>query len=146
MIELLNFIPSVFSYKFQSIELLRRAATHASYSEENNKALSVLGASVIETSVSLSALCNEIETSAKDLNHRIAEISKVETSCAPDGMWLGLQKIVRVSPKTNSSTPAVVCGTFRAILGAIAIDKGNSDEAGSVFWYVHGGGKKRVAM
>ncbi|KAA8540843.1 hypothetical protein F0562_024806 [Nyssa sinensis] len=133
------FIYFLFSYSFQSIGLLRRAMTHSSYSEENNRALSVLGADVIETSVALRSLGKNIEISAKDLNRQISEISKVEKSCAVDGMRLGLQKVVRVSPKTNSSTPAVVCGAFRAIFGAIAIDTGKSDDAGSVFWSVHGG-------
>lgn len=113
--------------------------THASFSEENNKALGVLGASVIETSAALRYLGKDIDLSAKDLTLRLSEISKVETSCAADGNRLGLQKIIRVSPKTDSSTPAVVCGAFRAIIGAIAIDAENSDDAGKVFWVVHGG-------
>lgn len=132
------------SYKFERVDLLRRAMTHSSYSEENNKALSILGERVIETSVSLSSLVKDIDITAKDLNKKISEISKVDASCAFDGLRLGLQKVVRVSRKTNSSTPAVVCGTFRAIFGAIAIDKGNSDDAGSVFWYIHGAGKGRA--
>jgi dsRNA-specific ribonuclease len=130
---------SIFSYTFQSIGLLRRAMTHGSFSEENNRALSILGANVIETFVSLRSLGTDIDISAKELNRRIAEISTVESSCLVDGMRLGLQKVVRVSPKTNSSTPAVVCGAFRAIFGAIAIDTGKSDDAGKVFWSVHGG-------
>ncbi|RVW52838.1 Protein nuclear fusion defective 2 [Vitis vinifera] len=112
--------------------------THSSFSEENNKALSILGASTIETSVSLQYLKKDIEASAKDLNRRISEISQVESSCAVDAMRLGLQKVIRVSPKTNASTPAVVCGAFRAIFGAIAMDTGKSDDAGKVFWSVHG--------
>lgn len=130
---------SIFSYTFQSIGLLRRAMTHGSFSEENNRALSILGANVIETFVSLRLLGTDIDISAKELNRRIEEISTVESSCLVDGMRLGLQKVVRVSPKTNSSTPAVVCGAFRAIFGAIAIDTGKSDDAGKVFWRVHGG-------
>ncbi|XP_034672915.1 protein NUCLEAR FUSION DEFECTIVE 2 [Vitis riparia] len=125
-------------YTFQSIGLLRRAMTHSSFSEENNKALSILGANTIETSVSLQYLKKDIEASAKDLNRRISEISQVESSCAVDAMRLGLQKVIRVSPKTNASTPAVVCGAFRAIFGAIAMDTGKSDDAGKVFWSVHG--------
>ncbi|XP_062169271.1 protein NUCLEAR FUSION DEFECTIVE 2 isoform X2 [Alnus glutinosa] len=126
-------------YTFQSIGLLRRAMTHASFSEENNRALSILGANVIETSVSLRLLGMDIDISAKDLNRHIAEISTMESSCLADGIRLGLQKVVRVSPKTDSSAPAVVCGAFRAIFGAIAIDAGKSDDAGKVFWGVHGG-------
>ncbi|KAL8091644.1 hypothetical protein AgCh_034050 [Apium graveolens] len=132
------------SYTFERVDLLRRAMTHCSFSEENNKAFSILGEKVIEASVSLSSLVNDIDITPKDLNKRISELSKVEASCSFDGFQLGLHKVVRVSRKTNSSTPAVVCASFRAIFGAIAIDKRNSDDAGSVFWYVHAGGKGRA--
>lgn len=111
--------------------------THSSFSEENNRALSMLGASIIQTSASMYYLQRDIDISSKDLSLRLTEISKVET-CAVDGTRLGLQNIVRVSPKTDSSAPSVVCGAFRAIFGAIAIDTGKSDDAGSFFWDVHG--------
>ncbi|KAK9278475.1 hypothetical protein L1049_028041 [Liquidambar formosana] len=126
------------NHTFQDIGLLRRAMTHASYSEENNKALSVLGTFIIETSVSLHYLRKNIDISGKDLSRRVAEISKVNSSCAVDAMRLGLHKVIRVSPKTDSSAPAVVCSGFRAIFGAVAIDTGKSDDAKKVFWYVHG--------
>ncbi|KAK4568480.1 hypothetical protein RGQ29_004044 [Quercus rubra] len=126
-------------YNFQNIGLLRRAMTHGSFSEENNRALSILGGNVIETSASLRLLGKDIDISSKDLNFRLAEISKVDSSCTSDGMRLGLQKVVRVSPKTNSSTPGVVCSAFRAMFGAIALDIGKSDDAGDIFWNVHGG-------
>jgi len=112
--------------------------THASFSEENNKALSVLGESIIETSVSLRYLLDDIDVSPKVINMKIAEIVNVESSCAVDGMRLRLHTVIRVSRKTNSTSPAVVCGAFRAIFGAIAIDTGSSDDAGNVFWNVHG--------
>lgn len=113
--------------------------THSSFSEENNRALSILGAKVIETSVSFHALIKDIDISSKDLNRRISNIDNVESSCAVDGIRLGLNKVIRVSSKTNSSTPAIVCGGFRAIFGAIAVDTGKSDDAGDVFLRVHGG-------
>ncbi|GKV18899.1 hypothetical protein SLEP1_g29220 [Rubroshorea leprosula] len=125
-------------YTFKNIALLKRAMTHASFSEENNKALSILGGHVIESSVSLYSLEKDIDISAKDLNQVVLEISKVEASCTIDGMQLGLEKVVRVSPKTNSSAPIVVCSAFRAIFGAIALDTGKSDDAGNVFLKVHG--------
>lgn len=137
-------IPCI-SYTFEKIDLLRRAMTHASFSEENNRALSILGASVIETAVSFQSLSKDIDISSKDLNRIIAEVSKVESSCTGDASRLGLQKVVRVSPKTNSSAPSVVCGAFRAIFGAIAIDAANCSAAGKVFWGVHGA-KLGVAM
>ncbi|GMN45845.1 hypothetical protein TIFTF001_015035 [Ficus carica] len=113
--------------------------THPSFSEENNRALSMLGASVIETSATLHYLQQDIDISPGDLSLRLTAISKVETSCAIDGMTLGLEKIVRVSPKTNSSVPSVVCSAFRAFFGAIAVDTGKADDAGDVFWTVHKG-------
>lgn len=113
--------------------------THASFSEENNKALSIFGANIIETSVSFHALSKDIDVSAKELNRQLSQIANVDSSCAVDGMRLALDKVVRVSPKTNSSVPAVVCGAFRAIFAAIAIDDGNSDAAGYIFWTIHGG-------
>ncbi|KAH8486988.1 hypothetical protein H0E87_025827 [Populus deltoides] len=112
-------------YAFKNIGYLRRAMTHSSFSEENNKALSILES-------------NDAEISSKDLNRRIADNSKVDTSCAVDGMRLGLHRVVRVSPKTNSTTPLVVCSAFRALFGAIAIDTKKADDAGIVFWKVHG--------
>ncbi|XP_027333090.1 protein NUCLEAR FUSION DEFECTIVE 2 [Abrus precatorius] len=126
-------------YTFKSISLLRRAVTHASFSEENNKAFSILGASVIETSVSFRLLSKDVDVSPKELNRRLSQITNVDSSCAVDGMRLGLHKVVRVAPKTNSSAPAVVCGAFRAIFGAVAIDAGNSDAAGDIFWTIHAG-------
>lgn len=127
------------NYKFKNIGHLRRAMTHASYSEENNKALSILGEKVMETSVSLRALTTNMDISSKDLNRQISDVCNVDPSCASDGMLLRLHKVVRVSPKTSSSTPAIVCGAFRAMFGAIAVDTNSTDVAGSVFWKVHGG-------
>ncbi|XP_024972775.1 protein NUCLEAR FUSION DEFECTIVE 2 [Cynara cardunculus var. scolymus] len=134
------------NYDFQNIGLLRRAMTHSSYSEENNKAFSILGEDIIETTVSLRLLAKDVDISSKDLTDRVSEISKVETSCAVDGMRLGLQNVVRVSSNTNSSTSSVVCGAFRAIFGAIALDTGKSDDAGNVFLVVHGGAGGTFSM
>ncbi|KAM3318955.1 protein NUCLEAR FUSION DEFECTIVE 2 isoform X1 [Capsicum chacoense] len=135
-------------YTFQDVELLRRALTHASYSGENNRALSILGEKVIEGSISLQLLSKNIDMSPKDLNRVIVDLSSnVVSSCVADGGRLGLQKIIRVSRKTNSSAPAVVCGAFRAVFGAIAIDKSSLDSAGKVFLTIHGKGmEKAMAM
>ncbi|XP_043703660.1 protein NUCLEAR FUSION DEFECTIVE 2 [Telopea speciosissima] len=126
-------------YEFQSRGLLRRAMTHPSFSGENNKALSILGAGVIETSVALSSISRNAEISTKDLNRRIIDIFEVN-SCAADGLALGLQNVVRVSRKTNASMPVVVCGAVRAVFGAVAIDATTVDVASKVFWTVHGDG------
>ncbi|XP_077237791.1 protein NUCLEAR FUSION DEFECTIVE 2-like [Tasmannia lanceolata] len=125
-------------YDFQTVDLLRRAMTHSSYSNENNRALSILGLDVIQTSISLHYLQRNLDASAKDLSRRISEMSGGD-SCASDGYRLGLQNVVRVSTKTNSSTESVVCGAFRAIFGAAAIDSSSADDAGNVFWKFQGG-------
>ncbi|KFK44503.1 hypothetical protein AALP_AA1G265400 [Arabis alpina] len=125
-------------YKFINIDLLRRALTHASFSQENNKALSIFGYHIIETSVPLRFLAKDIDISSKALNNLIAEVSSVNASCALDGNRLGLERIIRVSPKTDASNSAIICGGFRAIFGAIATDTGKVDEAIKVFWKVHG--------
>ncbi|CAN8313332.1 unnamed protein product [Cochlearia groenlandica] len=134
-------------YKFTNINLLRRAMTHASFSQENNKALSIFGTHIIETSVSLKFLTKDIDISSKALTRLIADVSNVNTSCALDGNRLGLDRMIRVSPKTDASNSVIVCGGFRAIFGAVAIDSGMVDEAMKCFWKVHGDGfGKLVSM
>ncbi|KAF4378681.1 hypothetical protein F8388_006132 [Cannabis sativa] len=104
----IEFLQGQIGYNFKNVGLLRRAMTHSSYSEENNRALNIFGASIIETSASLYYLKNDIDISPEELNTRITDVSKVETSCAKDGTRLGLHKVVRVSHKstTNPSTPS----------------------------------------
>nr|GMC50621.1 protein NUCLEAR FUSION DEFECTIVE 2 [Ipomoea batatas] len=136
----LDTLQAQINYTFENVGLLRRAMTHSSYSEENNKALSILGEKVIETSVSMLLLVHNIDTSSSDLNDKISQVSKVETSCAGDGMQLNLQNIVRVSSNTNSTTPSVVCGAFRAILGAVSLDTESTDSAGKLFLKIHAWG------
>ncbi|KAJ9559675.1 hypothetical protein OSB04_004835 [Centaurea solstitialis] len=58
------------NYDFQNVGLLRRAMTHSSYSEENNKAFGILGENVIKTAVSLRLLAKDVDISSKDLNDR----------------------------------------------------------------------------
>ncbi|KAK2409091.1 protein NUCLEAR FUSION DEFECTIVE [Trifolium repens] len=126
-------------YNFTSSNLLIRAITHASFSQENNKAFSIAGATIIETTVSFNVLSKDVDISAKELNRVLSLNSNVESSCAVDGMLLGLSKVVRVSSKTNSSSTAVLCGAFRSIFAAIAIDSGKLDTAGNAFSKVHHG-------
>ncbi|CAN0890255.1 Protein NUCLEAR FUSION DEFECTIVE 2 [Linum grandiflorum] len=134
------------NYSFQNDGLLRLAVTHSSYSIQSNKALSILGANIIDTAVAMQSLRRDIDISSTTLNKRIAQVSNVEASCAKDGKQLGLDKVVRVSSKTDSSTPSVLCGAFRAIFGAVALDSGKADDAGKVFLNVHVDGVGRSHM
>ncbi|PWA54434.1 ribonuclease III domain-containing protein [Artemisia annua] len=132
------------NYEFQNVVLLRQAMTHSSYSLENNKEFSILGERLIETTVSLRLSTKDLEISLKDLNDKMSEVLKVDTSCAADGTRLGLHNIVRVSSSTDSSTSSIVCDAFRAIIWAIALDSRKCDDAHNVFWAVHGGDGKAI--
>lgn len=110
------------------INLLRRAMTHASFSQEHNKALTIFGTHLIETSVSLKSLAKDIDISSKVLTRLIAEVSNVNSSCALDGHRLGLERVIRVSSKTDASNSAILCAAFRAFFGAVATDSGMVDE------------------
>lgn len=143
----INRITQIHSYSFDNVQLLVRAMTHASFSEENNKVLSILGLTVIEASVTLDLLNRNMDISAKDLNRKISEMIKVEASCTVSGTSLGLEKVIRVSPKTDPSAPNVVCGAFRAIFGAVALDGGSLEKAQKVYLGLQKGGiGKAVAM
>ena len=83
--------------------------------------------------------------SPKDLDRRITEISR-EDACAVGATRLGLEKVVRVSAKTDVSAPVVLCGAFRAIFGAVAVDNGTVDAGGDVFWRVRGSGAGGVFL
>jgi hypothetical protein len=63
-----------------------------------------MGATIIETTVSFNLLSKAIDVSAKELNRILSLNSNVDSSCAVDGMLLGLHKVVCVSSKTKSSS------------------------------------------
>ncbi|KAJ8637237.1 hypothetical protein MRB53_011504 [Persea americana] len=105
-------------YQFQTVDLLRRAMTHPSYSRDNNKILSYLGLRTIQSTASLRLISRDPEMSPKDLDRRITEISR-EDACAVGATRLGLEKVVRVSEKTDVSAPVVLCGAFGAIFAAL---------------------------
>lgn len=123
-------------YNFKSIALLRRAMTHSSYSIDNYRSFSILGLHALEASVSLRSFKVDPDVSAQDLTNRVSGDTNSDV-CANDGFRLGIERIIRVSPKTNASETSVVCGAFRAMFGAIAIDAGTLDSAGEVFLRVH---------
>ncbi|XP_013595516.1 PREDICTED: protein NUCLEAR FUSION DEFECTIVE 2 [Brassica oleracea var. oleracea] len=95
---------------------------------EHNKALTIFGTHLIETSVSLKSLAKDIDISSKVLTRLIAEVSNVNSSCALDGHRLGLERVIRVSSKTDASNSAILCAAFRAFFGAVATDSGMVDE------------------
>ncbi|PKA52929.1 hypothetical protein AXF42_Ash001910 [Apostasia shenzhenica] len=125
-------------YHFQSVDLLRRAMTHSSFSRDNNRALSLLGLSAMEATAAFSLLRDDPEASAAAVNGRIAEIAGFET-CSAAGNRLGIEKLVRVASGTTAS-PAIVCGALRAMFGAISVDAGGIDAVGKVVLRVVGSG------
>ncbi|XP_031492449.1 protein NUCLEAR FUSION DEFECTIVE 2 isoform X1 [Nymphaea colorata] len=123
-------------YEFKDVGILRRAMTHPSFSEENHRALGVAGVYLIQSAVAVRYLSNDPEISGSDLSSKVVKMSD-GSACARDALALGLEKVVRVAPKTNATS--AVCGAYRALYGAIALDSGTVDSAVSVFWNNHGG-------
>lgn len=74
-------------YTFKSIDLLCRATTHASFSEENNKAFAILTASVIETFVSFHLLSKDVDVSSKELNRQLSQVTNEDFSLIFWFMW-----------------------------------------------------------
>ncbi|KAJ3679078.1 hypothetical protein LUZ60_017089 [Juncus effusus] len=126
-------------YSFKSIDLLKQAMTHPSYSQENNRALSILGLSVSESSIALSLLSNNPDASAASVSSAISAAAST-SACAAAGARLGIGAIVRVASGTDGSTAAVVCAAFRAVFGAVAVDSGSVDAAGKVFLRIYKSG------
>ncbi|KAF3328497.1 Protein NUCLEAR FUSION DEFECTIVE 2 [Carex littledalei] len=126
-------------YQFKTIDLLKQALTHPSYSQENNRALSILGLSSAESAASLRLLANNADASASSVSSAVAEASRLST-CATAGKRLGIGAIVRVASGTDASTPSVICTALRAVFGAVAVDTGSVDAAAKVFLTVYKSG------
>ncbi|KAK9119650.1 hypothetical protein Scep_017743 [Stephania cephalantha] len=121
-------------YKFVNIDLLHRALTHSSYSRANNRVLSVFGSNLLATFASLNCLDNDIDVSPLNLSRAIANATDVRR-CAAAGLSLGLDMVIRVvaTAEISPKSPSIVCGAFRAVLGAVALDSGKLDRAAEVF-------------
>lgn len=130
------------SYQFKNRELHLRALTHSSYSKENNKALSILGESIIETFAAMRSLTNDLYKSTNDLYKSSRDLNKIlketvvnkilkETveDCPMSGKRLRLHEKVMVSSSTDASNPSVVCGALKSMVGATALDSGEPDKA-----------------
>lgn len=120
-------------YAFRAPDLLRRAMTHASYSRENGRALAVLGLSASQSAAALGALAADNDAAASAVRSRASEAASV-AACADAGKHAGIPAIVRVANSTSASAAPVVCGAFRALIGAVAVDANSTDAALEVFW------------
>jgi dsRNA-specific ribonuclease len=129
----------LYRYQFKTIDLLKQALTHPSYSQENNRALSILGLSTAEAAASLRLLANNADASAKAVSSAVANASSLST-CAASGKRLGFGAIVRVASKIDASNPSVICSALRAVFGAVAVDSGSVDSAAKVFLKVYKAG------
>lgn len=126
-------------YKFKSVDLLRQAMTHSSYSLDNNHALSLLGLNAMEAAAALSIVGVDPNASPAAVNARIAKISGFD-DCVSNGKRLAIESLVRVAKKTSASSPNVICSAYRAIYGAIAVDAGGLDAASKALWTILDGG------
>lgn len=129
----------MYRYTFKSIDLLKQAMTHPSYSQENNRALSILGLSSAEAAVALRLLANNADASASSISSAVTNASSLSI-CAASGKRLGIGAIVRVAAGTDASASSVVCTALRAVFGAVAVDSGSVDAAAKVFLAVYNAG------
>lgn len=135
----LEILQKQIGYQFKSVDLLRQAMTHPSYSLDNNHALSLLGLNAMDAAAALSLVAVDPNTSPAAFNARIAKISGID-NCVSAGKRLAIESLVRVARKTSASSPNVICGAYRAIFGAIAVDAGGLDAASKALWRVLDGG------
>lgn len=97
----------------------------------------------MRAAVAVRAIGADLDVSSKTLNQRIVAATG-RKPCAAGGRRLGLDKVLKVAGKTNASADSVICGAYRAVFGAVAIDAGSVDDAGGVFWKVVGEGGRLV--
>ncbi|KAG0491313.1 hypothetical protein HPP92_004268 [Vanilla planifolia] len=83
-------------YQFHSVDLLRQAMTHPSYSIENNHALSLLGLHAIESAAALRLLSTDRVATAADVEAQIKKITSKD-ACVSGAKGLLLEKLVRVA-------------------------------------------------
>ncbi|XP_062213064.1 protein NUCLEAR FUSION DEFECTIVE 2 [Phragmites australis] len=123
-------------HSFRAPDLLRRAMTHASYSRENGRALAVLGLAAAQSAAAIRSLSADHDATASAVARRAREAAS-EAACAAAGTSVGIPAIVRVAGGVNASADPVICGAFRALIGAVAVDANSTDTAGEVFWRLH---------
>ncbi|KAH9304029.1 hypothetical protein KI387_008433 [Taxus chinensis] len=130
-------------YQFKDRILLMRAVTHASYSIDNNGALSVLGYNIIEAALSLRYVLNNSAIGSGDLHSKVAELSNC-TALSEDAFDLQLNDLVRVAPKVNPKKQSILCGCYRALFGAIGADAKSLDIAREKFWTRQGWNSPKI--
>ncbi|PWA78160.1 ribonuclease III domain-containing protein [Artemisia annua] len=139
----LDRIERIIDYKFQNIWYLRRAMTHSSYSDENNKDLSIIGLGIINATVARDTFTRRLNSSSKAVNDRLS-MTNNENVCAAYGTFLRLESVVRVSASFDSSNSSILSGAFKALLGAIALDSGKIADAEKLFLGILDGASKVI--
>jgi len=124
-------------YQFKDQVLLTRAMTHASFSQENNGALSILGSEIIDSAISFRYLWKNSTISKRDLASQKANLSN-SGALLKDAFDLQLHELIRVAPKMDPKAKNVVFGCYRALFGAIGVDARNLDAARGKFWIRQG--------
>lgn len=131
MKELVNIyeVEKIIDYKFKNNKLLVKALTHSSYSNEHrvesNERLEFLGDAVIEFIIT-EKLFNEFKGKEGDLSKiRALIVSEKPLSEAIDKMGLEKYLLKGVGESKNTtSSKAIKCDMFEAIVGAIYLDGG----------------------
>lgn len=127
--EILEQCQQIIGYRFEDLELLSQALTHASTANtrlESNERLEFLGDSVLGLTV-----CDELYRTCSDLHE--GEMTKIKSSvvsrqtCAVVADELGISKLLFLGkgmPMRNGLPMSVSGAVFEAIIGAIYVDGG----------------------
>lgn len=126
-------LQSKIKYQFKDKLLLARAMTHASFSQDNNGALNILGSEIIEAAISFRYLSKNSTISKGDLTLQTARLSNCG-ALLKDAFDLQLHELIRVAPKVDPKAKIVACGCYRSLFGAIGVDAKNIDVAREKFW------------
>ncbi len=114
-------------YKFQRVDLLRRALTHRSYSASHNERLEFLGDSVLNCAVAALLFERFSKLPEGDLSRVRANLVK-QQSLFKIAQTLNLAKFLQLGEGELRSggleRPSILADALEAILGAIYLDRG----------------------
>ncbi len=138
MTKSLNEIEGILQYEFRNKDLLKKALTHKSYSENNNEKLEFLGDRVLGLVISKKLLDKYPGEKEGIIDKKFANLVNKKT-CANIANILNLKKFLYLGASQknlNRSGDKILSDCLEAIVGAIYIDGGikSSEKFVLNFW------------
>ena len=138
MIKPLKELEGILQYEFKNKDLLHKALTHKSYSENNNEKLEFLGDRVLGLVISKKLLEKYPDEKEGVIDKKFANLVNKKT-CVDIAKRLQLKKYLYLAPSHRNlerSTNKIVSDSLEALVGAIYIDGGlkSSEKFILSFW------------